>query len=82
MFGLIDVILKIILHFLKNKTPEAKKAYVNNLQKMSKSLVTGDVDSINDLFYELREQARQGDPFGFGDQTITGRKLPGDSSLD
>ncbi len=64
--GLATVLLKIVKHFLDNKTPEAKKAYVRNLDQISKALSADDVDSVNDLFIQLREQAREGDTFGTG----------------
>ena len=55
--ALLPVLLKIIAHFLENKTPEAKKAYVRNLERMSKSLATDNVDDVNALFHELRDEA-------------------------
>ena len=79
---LITVILKIITHFLQNKTPESKKNYVKNLEEMSSALAHDDVESVNDLFIQLRESAREGDSVGFGTEETTGRKLPGDPSVD
>jgi len=80
--SLITVILKIVTHFLENKTPESKKNYVKNLEEMSAGLAHNDVDSINDLFDKLRESAREGDSVGLSPDEITLRKLRSDSSLD
>jgi hypothetical protein len=73
--GLATVMLSILKHYLDNKTPEAKKAYVKNLERMSKALSVDDVDDVNSLFIELREQAREGDTFGIGSDTEPGRDV-------
>lgn len=80
--ALVTVLLKIVQHFLKNKTPEAKKAYVENLRSMSEALVDGDADRVNDLYLRLRDEARQGDPDGLGAEAFTRRQLPGDPGVD
>jgi len=64
--GLATVMLKIFGHYLENKTPDAKKAYVKNLEEMSKSLAGDDVDSINDLFHKLRQDEGFGNGIDFG----------------
>ena len=53
--GLATVLLKIVQHYLSNRTPEAKRNYVKNLEQMSVSLASDDVDSVNDLFHKLRQ---------------------------
>lgn len=78
---LIAVILKIVSHFLENKTPESKKNYVKNLEEISSALAHDDVESVNDLFNELRESAREGDPLGFGVDEKSRRIIPGDGGL-
>lgn len=80
--SLVTVLLKIVQHYLKNKTPDEKRSYVNNLRDMSESLVDGDVDRVNLLFDELRESAREGDPLGLGAEATTRRQLPGDPGVD
>ena len=74
-FSLATVLLKIVHHFLQNKTPDEKRRYVENLQDMSEALVDGDVDSVNRVFYELREAAREGDPLGLGVDKTPQREL-------
>lgn len=69
LLALLPVLLKIISHFLENKTPEAKKAYVQNLDQMSKALAADDVNSVNDLFIQLRDETREGDTFGIDTKT-------------
>ena len=55
--GLATVLLKIVGHYLENKTPEAKADYVKSLEGMAKALVDRDVDTVNTLFDQLREEA-------------------------
>ena len=64
--GLIGVLGKIVIHFLKIKTPQEKKDYVKNIEAMSRALYDRDVDSVNNILYELREAAREGDEDGLG----------------
>lgn len=64
--GLIGVLGKIVIHFLKTKTPKEKKEYVKNIEAMSRALYDRDVDSVNNILYELREAAREGDEDGLG----------------
>lgn len=80
--SLITVILKIVTHFLENKTPESKKNYVKNLEEMSAGLAHNDVESVNDLFNRMREEVREGDSLGLSPDEITLRKLRSDTSMD
>lgn len=77
--GLATVLLTIVKHYLENKTPEAKADYVKNLEGMAKALVDRDVDTVNQLFDGLRQEA------GFGNATTInpkpGRNVPGDGGL-
>lgn len=79
--SLATVLLKIVKHFLDNKTPESKAAYVKNLDGMAKALVERDVDTVNILFDELREATREGDEDGLSPDEITLRKLRSDTGL-
>lgn len=77
--ALLPVLLKIIAHFLENKTPESKANYVKNLEQMSSALAHDNVESVNDLFDELRKAE------GFGDGSIinekSGRFVQGDGGV-
>jgi uncharacterized membrane protein YvbJ len=79
---LATVLLTIIQHFLKNKTPEARKNYVKRVESMSQALVDGDADRINDLFFELRDEVRQGDEDGLGAEATVRRELHSKPGVD
>jgi hypothetical protein len=78
--GLLVVIGKIVMHFLENKTPEAKADYVKNLEGMSKALIDSDVDTVNSLFDGLRREAGFSDGVEFDEELR--RNVQGDGGLD
>lgn len=71
--GLIAVIIKIVLHFLKNKTPEARKNYVKNLESYAEALLAGDADAVNAHWNDLREDAIAADPERFNSEKTSQR---------
>ena len=77
--SLATVMLKILSHYLSNKTPEAKADYVKNLEGMSKALVDRDVDTVNQLFDGLRNEAGFSDGVEFDEELR--RDVHGDGGL-
>lgn len=64
-FTLATILLKMVFHFLKQKTPEARKVYVKHMDSYIRAVIAGDAPSVNQHWMELREEARLADPDRF-----------------